>query len=136
MMDDTIKIVCPGAEIPDAKKKAEPALEDLGDYKLLYDEAMVSAVHWIRSTGCTYAGLVYSFCAKVYPLLLCVCGYVTPHLSPLPLCGLDRTGARGKARVGEGPEETAAHRQPMEVKSRIAQGALLESIVYKTETEN
>ena len=42
MMDDTIKIVCPGAEIPDAKKKAEPALEDLGDYKLLYDEAMVS----------------------------------------------------------------------------------------------
>jgi len=41
MMDDTIKIVCPGAEIPDAKKKAEPALEDLGDYKLLYDEAMI-----------------------------------------------------------------------------------------------
>ena len=60
MMDDTIKIVCPGAEIPDAKKKAEPALEDLGDYKLLYDEAMVSDVRLIVTTVCTFRNIRWS----------------------------------------------------------------------------
>lgn len=43
MLDDTLKIVCPDAEIPDAKAKLPPLTSNLGGYDLLYDETLATA---------------------------------------------------------------------------------------------
>jgi hypothetical protein len=44
MLDDTLNIVCPDAEIPDTRQKigANPA-KHLGGYEVLYDEVAATA---------------------------------------------------------------------------------------------